>query len=164
MGKITDHGRIRLKERTNITRPKLSHINKILKNGKSSEDYKDEFKKYLEKKGIGGAKVKVYDNQIYIFSRNTKRLITTYPIPERFIPINNYEFKSKKSILIGKARYLYGKPITICFQDKRKHDLRGYITNIFIDNNNKKIVLVDYQGNEHLILLKSIKDIDLSDL
>ena len=70
MGKITDHGRIRLKERTNITRPKLSHINKILKNGKSSEDYKDEFKKYLEKKGIGGAKVKVYDNQIYIFSRN----------------------------------------------------------------------------------------------
>ena len=54
------------------------------KKGCCPNQFDGEFGEYLAKKSIV-KRVKVYDNLIWIFNKTSDRLITVYPIPERFM-------------------------------------------------------------------------------
>lgn len=98
---VTNHGKIRIKERVGNTRSN-SLLRTVLDSGNSKYDYKDSFFHYLvSKENQKHAKIKVYKDNIYVLSKNTKRLVTTYPIPEKFLPINKYEITAREKKIIN---------------------------------------------------------------
>lgn len=96
---VSNHGKIRIKERLGNVRSN-SLLRLVLDNGNTKYDYKGNFFQYLvSKEQQKHSKIKVYQNNIYILSKNTKRLITMYSIPDKFFPIDKYkinEIEKKK--------------------------------------------------------------------
>ena len=89
MKKITKHGIKRLKQRNkNQCRNGIANIAK--KCGKTKRYFDGEFYEYLLTKSSRDCIVKVYKNDIYIYARTFKKLITTYPVPKKFIPTEQY--------------------------------------------------------------------------
>lgn len=116
--RITYHGKKRTRERTstNLNYNALARV--VSKKGLSKNDFKGAFYQYLLSKSKSGARVKVYNDNIYIFSKNTKRLITTYKIPEKFVPIEQWKLDSNTVELINHLKYYYNIPIIITFKSK----------------------------------------------
>lgn len=85
--KLSKHGKIRLRERTPLNhKERAILINNILSKGKSPEAIKDEkTKQFLKSKERWNSKVKLYNNYVFIYSKNNKRLYTMYKLPEEFI-------------------------------------------------------------------------------
>lgn len=89
MKKITKHGIKRLKQRNkNQCRNGIANIAK--KCGKTKRYFDGEFYEYLLTKSSRDCIVKAYKNDIYIYARTSKKLITTYPVPKKFIPTEQY--------------------------------------------------------------------------
>lgn len=92
--KITRHGYRRLSERTSFTPSQKNHnVNQAWKYGKKLSAFIDPFFSYLLTKQHYGEKtsVKVYDGFIYVFDNRYHKLITSYPVPEEYIPTKKYE-------------------------------------------------------------------------
>lgn len=89
--KVSHHAKQRANERLDVAykaeRNKL--FKRALKYGHPSADFAGEFAKYLEsKKRDKGVGAKVYDNNIYIYRNKT--IITVFPVPDKYIPINEH--------------------------------------------------------------------------
>lgn len=123
--RITTHGKNRVKERVTVNRYK-NEIRNVRDNGKSMYEYRGRFFQFLmSKHKIRQCKIKVYQHRIYIFSKNTKRLITAYSIPNKYIPTSNYEIGNN---VFNKIIYLKRNAnewVNICLYNGMK--ISGYI-------------------------------------
>lgn len=98
MVKIGNHAKQRASERLDVStkneRVKLFKI--AMHSGIPTHDFKDELFDYLIKKhnkpGVG---IKVYQDNIYVYKN--KFVITVFPIPDRFKPVEQY-YKNERNI------------------------------------------------------------------
>ena len=158
MKKITKHGKKRLKQRNkNQCRNGIANIAK--KCGKTKRYFEGEFYEYLLTKSSRDCTVKVYKNDIYIYARTSKKLITTYPVPKKFIPTEQYLLeKEKRYVIENIVKYLNKNVIII----KNGEKIQG----IIIDktkNNLLQICEVILKVNEQSIVLEvdNIEKIEL---
>lgn len=94
--KVTTHGKYRIRERVDSNANLSSLRHQVLNSGKNVYDYNGKFFQYLMSKERNDRYMpKVYKNNIYIFTKNSKRIITTYQIPEKYLPLVNYEIPKK---------------------------------------------------------------------
>lgn len=85
--KLSKHSKIRMKERTDLNhKERVKLFNEALQRGKSANDISPkenkELRDYLASKS--NCKVKLYKGYVFIYSKNSSRLYTMYPLPERF--------------------------------------------------------------------------------
>lgn len=125
--KLSVHGNYRINERVkNTTIKNRTLIRNVLKNGYSKNKYKGKFYNYLlRKEKLKNIRVKVYNEEIYVFaSRNHQKLVTTYPVPNFFKPTSKYEVDKNDTRFMGKIvssegsvgvsyddEYVFGLPI-----------------------------------------------------
>ena len=155
--RITLHGKVRMKERTDFSLTNSSMSKVIYMKGKSSSFYKGAFYKYLFSKSNNNVKVKVYKNNIYIFTKNKKKLITTYPVPEKYLPLEKYERSDKIIGLISKIGCYANKPVVIKL--KTNEELRGYIDYYYEEKDNLYFVLKINEEQEKIVNLEDVEDI-----
>lgn len=158
--RITFHGKKRTRERTNTNLNYNALARIVSRNGLSKNDFKGAFYQYILSKSKSGARVKIYNDNIYIFSKNTKRLITTYKIPEKYLPIEQWKLDDKTINFINHLKYYYNVPILITFKDKKikkgiiskneKNKIKSFI--LFSENN---------KANNELIDLEKVDSIEL---
>lgn len=103
----TRHSKQRLHERQNLS--KKNEVKDILtqvpQHGKNPEEFAGEFRDFLivkRGKPEKRIKIKVYNNNIYIYRNHS--LITSYPVPKRFLPVEQWypmsgSLKHKSNIL-----------------------------------------------------------------
>ena len=112
--KITHHARQRLNERVNLTKKRTSIANIAYCKGLTPLQYRGTFFQYLStKKG----KVKVYHDYIYIFSKARKRLITVFPIPQKYLPVDKYKIPLEIINLANKINSLNSVNVKIITKD-----------------------------------------------
>ena len=128
--KITEHGKIRIKERVNSNIRVSSLRHQVLSNGKSLYDYTGKFFQYLKSKENGRFKIKVYKNYLYVFSKNSRRIITTYQVSDKYIPLSDYEILPEIS-----------KIINIIISNNNKY------INVFLNDGNNYYGVVDFNPN-----------------
>lgn len=116
MKRVTKHGRKRLKQR-NVNQCRNGISNNARKYGKTKRYFEGEFYEYLLNRTSRGCSVKVYKNDIYIFGKTSKNLITTYPIPERFLPIEQYLIESDKRHIIENVKKYSNKDVVITLKN-----------------------------------------------
>lgn len=93
--RITRHAKKRLLERTGVSNSYTNFLRNVLSKGISSNRYTGSFYSYLISKN-NGRSIKVYKERIYVFSpTKDKRLLTTYPVPDAYLPTNKYLIKEK---------------------------------------------------------------------
>lgn len=161
MRKITKHGKIRIKERIQTNFSEQSLISIVFKNGLSKERYIGEFHDYLLKKCQKGATIKVYKQNIYVFTKNSKTLLTTYPIPEKFLPSSKYEISlSKSMILYFPYRYI-NKQVALSLADHS--NINGLLYDFQIQNDKiNKYFLKEYNSSNIIeINSDNIEQLDL---
>ena len=85
--KLSKHSKVRMRERTNLNHNERGKLFKLaLKNGDSLNDIKDEkIKSYLAPKQRFNSKIKVYQNYVFVYSKNNHTLYTMYKLPENLI-------------------------------------------------------------------------------
>ena len=124
MKRVTKHGRKRLKQR-NVNQCRNGISNNARKYGKTKRYFEGEFYEYLLNRTSRGCSVKVYKNDIYIFGKTSKNLITTYPIPERFLPVEQYLIESDKRHIIENVSRYSNKDVVITL--KNNIEIKGII-------------------------------------
>ena len=154
--RVTFHGKRRTKERTNTNLNYNALARTVSKNGFSKNDFKGAFYNYLLSKSKSGARVKIYDNNIYIFSKNTKRLITTYKVPDKYLPIEKWKLDENTIELINHIKYYYNVPIII--KNKDNSLLKGIIYKNEKYKMKKNILFNDTEKNNQYYL--NLEDID----
>ena len=90
---ITHHAKERTLERTSYSLSELkSKSQYAFKHGYKIRAFSGELYDYLYTKQIRGANyiVRVFENNIYIFDAKLKRMLTIYPVPEEYLPVENY--------------------------------------------------------------------------
>ncbi len=88
--KLTYHGRHRVSERVTRVQNKVSLVGRASRLGKTKNMYFGKFHQYLDSKSKNG-KIKVYQEYIYILTKNSRKLITVYPVPRKYLPTEQYE-------------------------------------------------------------------------
>ena len=102
MARVTTHAAIRLKQRVKNNNSNKSQMNLVLQKGFTKYRYFGDFFYYLnQKEAQNSKKLKVYGNSIYVFGQNSKNLVTTYLIPNKFLPISKYELDKKTDKVSG---------------------------------------------------------------
>lgn len=83
--RISSHAKVRMRERTSLNHSERKKLFRYaLTNGKSPHDIENgKFKSYLDSR-TKRCKIKVYQDYIFIYSKNNHRLITIYEIPNEF--------------------------------------------------------------------------------
>ena len=159
--RITKHGKRRIAERTNFHYKGNSLTRIVSRNGKSKGMYQGAFHQYLTTKSIKGSIVKVYQGNIYILSKNSRRLITTYSIPEKYLPVEQYEFKSKKEEIIPIINNHLNEVLVIKL--KTDNVFKGKVlTKVDMnDKNTSNFNFVTENNNNMVINFKNIKSIEL---
>lgn len=76
-----------MRERTNLNhKERLGLFRKALDNGKSVKQIKDmEIKQYLNGKQSRCSKVKLYQDYVFVYSKNAHQLYTMYRLPEELL-------------------------------------------------------------------------------
>lgn len=98
MPQITQHGKIRMRERIHPSQRKITLFNLAKKYGYVAKDFIPPLSHYLQSKSEGKKKkVKIYQNNVFIYSKNTKKLITVFPVPEKYQPINQFFISHPKT-------------------------------------------------------------------
>lgn len=85
--KFTVHGYNRVVERSDINEKELQTLSMYaIRNGLNDKDIpRGALKSYFRrKKRIGNKKIKIYRGYVFIFFVNSNRLITCYPLPEKY--------------------------------------------------------------------------------
>ena len=156
--RITKHAKKRVLERVDSPHKSNSLSRIASKNGKSKNMYQGKLHQYLVSKSLRGANVKIYDNNIYIFSKNTKRLITTYAVPEKYLPVEQYELSNEIISLSNKVKMYLNKPVII--ELKSGEIRKGYIDGDYKPEIMSKLLLIT-DDETILIEFEEIKNIDL---
>lgn len=156
--RVTKHAKVRLRERTDSNHNSNAMSRIVSKNGKTKGFYQGKFHQYLLSKSISGARVKVYQDNIYIFSKNSKRLITTYPVPDKYLPVEQYELSNDILTLSNKIEMYADKPVIV--ELKNGNVLKGYVDGEYKPDIISKFILVTEDDNI-LIELNDIKKIDI---
>lgn len=99
--RVTTHARLRARERLDVHHH--TNVNKELNNaityGHPLADYKGDFARFLQykkKHNKAGVGIKVYKDNIVIYRNKT--IITTYTVPDKYKPTDNYLKVSYASI------------------------------------------------------------------
>ncbi len=95
---------------------KLKHIKKI---GHNMDCYFGDFYKYLYGKNAKSNNLIVYEDNLYIFDKTFNFLITTYPVPDKFIPTKKYFLSSTKRNIIENISDYINKVIVINYFNKK---------------------------------------------
>lgn len=153
MKRVTRHGRKRLKQR-NINQGRNGISNNARMYGKTKRYFEGEFYEYLLSKSSRGCSVKVYKNDIYIYGKTSKNLITTYPIPEKFLPVEQYLIEEDKMRVIDNAKKFSNKDVIITLKnniivkgiiiERVYNDLMQLFETLVKINNNTINLSIDY--------------------
>lgn len=95
---------------------KLKHIKKV---GHSMDCYFGDFYKYLYGKNAKSNNLIVFEDNLYIFDRTFNFLITTYPVPKKFIPTRKYFLSTTKKNIIDNIADYINKIIVINYFNKK---------------------------------------------
>lgn len=100
--KVTQHAFARWKERISITDNNVDIYNKAQRAwrvGSKPVRFVGEFFSYISSKvKLGNSySVRVLDNVIYVFDNEGGKLLTVYPVPEEFRPVENFLYTKDKA-------------------------------------------------------------------
>ena len=88
--RLSEHAKMRGHERFNVPNRLLKEI---MMHGYTVHDFEGQFYNYLcsvKAKGPKQTNVKVKDNIMVIYNKRSQRAITTYKVPDRYMPVENY--------------------------------------------------------------------------
>ena len=176
MRRTTKHGKIRIKQRgkDNGRNGLIAIANS---KGKTKESFKGKFYDYLYRKSLRGASVKVYKDNIYIFGKNSRRLITTYPVPEIYLPVEQFCISQKEQIIFRNIACDYGYNVKVTLNNKkvikgklieRIFDKGSYPTEIAImkSNKEKKYISIDdidsIENDKEELLIELAKNVNIN--
>lgn len=97
--KITVHARRRFTERSDFSSSEQQINSKqAFLCGNKIHRYKEPFYSYLNERQMccGTHTVKVYNEYVYIFANDTKKLVTVYPVPDCYLPSSDYLIKGNE--------------------------------------------------------------------
>ena len=114
---VTKHSRIRIHERTNYSGRLTTLAKLVSKNGLTKNAFKGDFRKYLKTKEDGKVLVKVYQGNIYILTKNRRRIITTYQIPKRYLPIEKYKLSDTDINIVNRLLSKIHRHVIITLKD-----------------------------------------------
>lgn len=120
MVKVTYHGKIRINERIGTTKRKTALLRTVLRSGLNKNCFKGQFYDFLNKRARDGIVVKVYNDDIYIISKNSRNLITAYGVPDRYLPIEKYKKSDDEIDIIGKILKYSSKNVILTLRKNRK--------------------------------------------
>lgn len=85
--RLSQHSKLRMRQRTNLNHNERRQLFKLaLQHGESVKEIKDKkIKEYLAPKQRYNSKIKLYQNYVFIYSKNSKRLYTMYKLPKEFL-------------------------------------------------------------------------------
>lgn len=153
------HGSNRIKERIGNIKNDKVHLRNVVQKGKTKKDFRGDFYYYiLQKESRKDKKVKIYKNFVYIFNKGSHGLITTYPVPEEFLPIEQYEYTDTEKEILNTIS-VYGR--TTMDIQTNDSNLSGIV--YFVENKpreNLELVLNDDSTYE--LNLKDICKLNLS--
>lgn len=89
--KLSIHGKMRMRERTNLNHQERRNLfRNALDNGKSIQEIKDDkVREYIQNRCYN-CKIKLYQDYLFIYSKNSKRLYTMYKLPEELLGREKY--------------------------------------------------------------------------
>lgn len=146
--KITKHAYKRFGERTDFSPGQRNHNAKTAwKRGYRVSQFGEPFYSYLNSKQQEGDRtsVKIWGENIYVFDNRHKRLLTVYPVPERFLPTKRYlSFKPIPCVIeLGGGRFVTedGETPTVF---KSKQSANNYIKNsLGLDSEDAVVIPID---------------------
>lgn len=113
---ISVHGKERVRQRTDYSRTR--DIEKLFQKavtcGKSPSNFKPPFSDFLKLKLEHGSKIKVYQNLIFIYKG--RKLITSYPVPKRYLLQLNMD--KKKDQIRSETSGMNNKELRALFLSK----------------------------------------------
>lgn len=161
MKRVTKHARKRLRQR-NINKGRNGIAISAKKNGKSKFYFEGAFHDYLSLKSSAGKIIKVYNNDIYIYSKSSNNLITMYAVPKKYIPVEQYLIDEKKRYAIERSGMYFKRDCNII--QKNGIIIKGIIIKKIYDDKDRMIAIIvlDKQNNYHKISIDNIELIDLN--
>ena len=135
---------------------KLKHIQRV---GYDMNCYFGDFYKYLYGKNSNNNNIIVYEDNLYIFDKSFRVLITTYPVPERFVPTKKYFLSSTKRNIIDNISDYLNKSIVINYFNKK---VSAQLLNMEIMFNNAYFSAITSSGELLNFSFDDIYDIVLS--
>lgn len=159
MKHLTKHGKKRIHERVGTNFREISLVKNAIKNGNSPNVFYDSFHDYLYNKETSRIKVKVYQNKIYFITKNSHRLITVYPVPEKYLPVEQYLVPCEIYSFIQKIISLNHKPVTVTLHN---NVVINGILDIYDDTKLlNKINIIKYDNTILTIKIKKVLSIEL---
>ena len=135
---------------------KLKHIQRV---GYDMNCYFGDFYKYLYGKNSNNNNIIVYEDNLYIFDKSFRVLITTYPVPEKFVPTKKYFLSSTKRNIIDNISDYLNKSIVINYFNKK---VSAQLLNMEIMFNNAYFSAIASSGELLNFSFDDIYDIVLS--
>lgn len=135
---------------------KLKHIQRV---GYDMNCYFGDFYKYLYGKNSNNNGIIVYEDILYIFDKSFRFLITTYPVPEKFVPTKKYFLSSTKRNIIDNISDYLNKSIVINYFNKK---VSAQLLNMEIMFNNAYFSAITSSGELLNFSFDDIYDIVLS--
>ena len=146
MKKVSKHAQKRIKERIfDEYSSEIGLFKSAIKKGKEKECYSGQFYDYLYRRSLKGKKAIVYENNIYIMTKHKKVLITVYPVPQYFLPIDKYLITKEQSNIFYFIDKFFNKEVILLIDNKLK--VNGILIRILGYNYAELIELKMYTGN-----------------
>lgn len=157
MGKLTKHGVKRFKQRVNTEQNISVAYKKALREGLNKEDFTGEFYQYLLEKTHSGKRLKIFKDKIYVSTRNSKKFVTVFDIPSKYIPIDQYMITENKKEILYYPEYYINKDVSI----KLENDIiiKGILDKVEYEENISQKFIVKLHSEDVLIEVEA-KDID----
>ncbi len=117
--RVTSHGKKRMQERVNVYNNYKMTIRNVMNKGKTVDYYKGAFYYYLTRRKKGY--IRVYNNRIYVFGSryNKKRLITVFPVPEKYLPLDKYEINADIKRMVKVINEKVGMKVSITLKNDK---------------------------------------------
>lgn len=146
--KVTKHGKRRLKERLNIFNAYATEMKTIKVNGKRMHNYKGKFFYYLHSKNNG--EIRVYKDNVFFFGggRRNKKLITVFPVPKKYLPIEKYEIEADVLEKVLEINKLEGQNIEVLLNN----DLKLYGKVIFDWHKPRDVIRLQLANKRVLVI------------
>lgn len=89
--KLSSHGKIRMRERTEYNHKERRMLFKrALEEGKSLQEIEDKEVKAFVNSKQGKCKIKLYRDYLFIYSKNSHQLYTMYRLPDKLVGKERY--------------------------------------------------------------------------
>lgn len=157
---VTDHAKQRISERTSLPLKNFKNVSShIYKHGYRIRSFSGELYEYLNGKQLNGGQfaVRVYEDNIFIFDSEQGRLLTVYPVPERFLPISRFREVASAPCIIW-VKGIDGSSQYVCECNMLTEDIGEAVefrtrqkANNYVKNNNVLNTL-ERQGYEIIVL------------